>query len=179
MSFRKAGIVALRYQNGRAEICVVSSNKHKGRWVLPKGTIERGEKPRMAAAREAYEEAGVLGEVAKPPRVLLSRNGRLANKNHAYAVYYPMAVSVAASKWPERKTRKRKWVPLSQISARKKYFRIWRVVRHMMQIDKPAWQRVLKQVRQAPRKRAGQRITAHYVPKKGAKSGLSTDRSAA
>ena len=48
----------------RIEIMLVSS-RETGRWVLPKGWPMKGIKPHNSAAREALEEAGILGKVAK------------------------------------------------------------------------------------------------------------------
>ena len=48
----------------RLEIMLVSS-RETGRWVLPKGWPMKGIKPHKTAAREALEEAGILGKVAK------------------------------------------------------------------------------------------------------------------
>lgn len=149
MAVRKAGIVGLRYQNGRVEVCVISSRKHPGRLVLPKGTIEAHEKPRQAAAREAFEEAGLKGEVSKTGRLRVSRDGRKAKKSRAHAAYYPMPVSKVADKWPERKIRARRWVSLSSLAQKKKYFYIWRIVRQMENGDKKGWNKLIQQMRQS------------------------------
>lgn len=42
-------------------IWLVSSRKHDGRFVLPKGGVEAGESSRQAAVRELWEEAGLIG----------------------------------------------------------------------------------------------------------------------
>lgn len=39
-----------------AEVCIVTSRKHKKNWVLPKGGVEKGESAREAACRELFEE---------------------------------------------------------------------------------------------------------------------------
>lgn len=41
---------------GSEMICLVTSRKHDGRWVLPKGGVEKGESAREAAVREMWEE---------------------------------------------------------------------------------------------------------------------------
>lgn len=46
----------------RIRIYLVSSRKHAGKFVLPKGGIESGETSRRAAVRELWEEAGLIGE---------------------------------------------------------------------------------------------------------------------
>jgi 8-oxo-dGTP pyrophosphatase MutT (NUDIX family) len=42
---------------------VVSARRAPGEWVLPKGHVEAGETPEAAAAREVFEEAGVVTKV--------------------------------------------------------------------------------------------------------------------
>lgn len=39
-------------------------NKYEG-WVMPKGTVEHGEKHAQTALREVYEEAGVEAQIVK------------------------------------------------------------------------------------------------------------------
>ena len=43
------------------------TSRGTGRWVLPKGNINRGNAPHVAAALEAEEEAGVFGAVCPVP----------------------------------------------------------------------------------------------------------------
>jgi len=40
------------------------TSRRKGCWVLPKGTVS-GMLPHASAAREAFEEAGVIGTIAE------------------------------------------------------------------------------------------------------------------
>ncbi len=42
---------------------VLVTTRRSRRWVVPKGWIEPGEEPHSSAAREAFEEAGLAGEV--------------------------------------------------------------------------------------------------------------------
>ena len=53
-----AGGVAFRWKDAEAEIAIVSV-KPKLRWQLPKGIVDEGETPQVAALREVHEEAGV------------------------------------------------------------------------------------------------------------------------
>lgn len=46
---------------------VVVTTRDSGRWVIPKGWPMKKKKPHEAAAIEAWEEAGVRGEVKKKP----------------------------------------------------------------------------------------------------------------
>ncbi|WP_284748193.1 NUDIX domain-containing protein [Amycolatopsis sp. RTGN1] len=51
--------------------------RHRVRgWVPPGGTLERGETPRAAAARELVEETGVAGDLLPPPAAVAVRSFR-------------------------------------------------------------------------------------------------------
>ncbi|MGH9874343.1 MAG: NUDIX domain-containing protein [Pyrinomonadaceae bacterium] len=60
-----AGAVVFRKRNVPVLYLVVSSSDGLN-WVLPKGHIDPGETPEMAALRELEEEAGVVGEIIAP-----------------------------------------------------------------------------------------------------------------
>ena len=47
---------------------VLITSRRKKRWIIPKGVIELGLAPEDSAAKEALEEAGVVGSVS--PREL-------------------------------------------------------------------------------------------------------------
>jgi len=54
---QSAGGVVFRQDDGQAAILLL---KHEsGKWMLPKGTIERGETPEEVALREVREETGI------------------------------------------------------------------------------------------------------------------------
>ncbi|MBL0375543.1 NUDIX hydrolase [Rhizobium sp. KVB221] len=59
---------AICYRLGETgnEVLLVKS-RDSGRWVLPKGNIDKHESARMAASRESMVEAGVTGQVEKEP----------------------------------------------------------------------------------------------------------------
>jgi 8-oxo-dGTP pyrophosphatase MutT (NUDIX family) len=65
--------------NGAVDVCLVTS-RGGGRWIIPKGNPIRGLAPHKVAAREALEEAGLVGHVGKRCigtfKFDRSRNGR-------------------------------------------------------------------------------------------------------
>ena len=97
--------------DGKVEVLLITS-RGTGRWVLPKGWIDGREDVATAAAREAFEEAGVKGRVA--PREL----GRYYyQKKHdsglplrCEVAVIPLEVTDESSKWPERKERTKRWL---------------------------------------------------------------------
>jgi len=64
-SLSHAGTVVFRERDGERDYLVVSSSDGLN-WVLPKGHIDSGETPEVAALRELAEEAGVSGATVVP-----------------------------------------------------------------------------------------------------------------
>lgn len=103
---------ALPVRGGR--VCLVTSRSGK-RWVIPKGMIDPGHTPAEAAAVEAWEEAGLTGELGAEPvgRYQYEKYGT----THDVAVY-PLAVTAVANDWPERRQRRREWVTPAEAAER-------------------------------------------------------------
>lgn len=55
-----------RMDDGSTEIMLVTSRTTQ-RWIVPKGWPIKGLKNHEAAAREAFEEAGVIGKISPKP----------------------------------------------------------------------------------------------------------------
>ncbi|MBL7405872.1 NUDIX domain-containing protein, partial [Escherichia coli] len=76
---RQVGALPFRHgRDGKTKILLVTSRESR-RWVIPKGWPMKGRKPFEAAAREAYEEAGLRGAVGKRPIGLYLYQKRLRN----------------------------------------------------------------------------------------------------
>lgn len=92
------------------EILLVSSRETK-RWVIPKGWPIPGLAPHDAAAREAFEEAGIKGRTE--PAALghyhyLKRRKRGTGQLCRVEVF-ALEVESQAADWPERDERTRRW----------------------------------------------------------------------
>ena len=46
---------------GQLEVLLVTSSSN--RWIIPKGDIDHGMEPHLAAEKEAFEEGGVRGRI--------------------------------------------------------------------------------------------------------------------
>ncbi len=84
------------------------------RWVLPKGNPIRGLDPHLAAAREAYEEAGVTG-IACPSAVGSYQYAKRRNNGSvrtATVAVFPLAFVAQLESWPEQAERQTQWFTL-------------------------------------------------------------------
>jgi 8-oxo-dGTP pyrophosphatase MutT (NUDIX family) len=110
----QAAAICLRGAPHSLEVLLIAS-RGTGEWGLPKGHIEAGETSCVAARREAFEEAGVLGDPS--PTVL----GRFTYRKPGRAADYQVAVHLLHTQrvlgnFPERNQRRAAWVPLAQAS---------------------------------------------------------------
>src|SRR3984893_9736085 len=67
VSARRVQYAALPYRrkgNSSTEVLLVTS-RETGRWIIPKGWPRKGKAPHKAEAREAREEACVLGKIER------------------------------------------------------------------------------------------------------------------
>jgi predicted phosphate transport protein (TIGR00153 family) len=91
------------------------TSRGKGRWVVPKGKPISGLPPHAAAAREAEEEAGVLG--AACPTALGSYRFRKRRSSGASVwtdvLVFPFAVTEELESWNEQYERERRWFTLA------------------------------------------------------------------
>ena len=60
-------VAAVCYRKGSDDYEFLFVKSSSGRRIFPKGKVEKGEDPWDSAAREAKEEAGVLGNVSQRP----------------------------------------------------------------------------------------------------------------
>ena len=87
-----------------------------GRWVLPKGWAEKGLMGSELAAKEAYEEAGIVGEAAPEPVGSYRYLKQLAKGRalECEVTVFPLWVDRLLEDWPERGQRMRRWFTLAQ-----------------------------------------------------------------
>ena len=115
---KRVQYAALPYRlsgRSRTEVMLVSS-RETGRWIIPKGWPQRGRAPYDSAAREAFEEAGVFGEVGKrsvgsfPYEKRLKGGGVTICEVHVF----PLKVTRQSKQWPEKEQRDVKCVRRQQ-----------------------------------------------------------------
>ena len=67
---RQGGALVVRFDGKEPQVLLVTAKRNRRNWIFPKGHIEKGETPELAALREAREEGGVLARLIGPVGVL-------------------------------------------------------------------------------------------------------------
>jgi 8-oxo-dGTP pyrophosphatase MutT (NUDIX family) len=114
ITVQSAAIPYRRNKDATLEVLLVTSRR-KGRWVLPKGKIKRGLLPHTSAAREAFEEAGVVGEIDRAPigQYRQRASGAAGPGGEIVIQAFALKVITEHRSWPEMSVRRRHWMPLA------------------------------------------------------------------
>jgi 8-oxo-dGTP pyrophosphatase MutT (NUDIX family) len=64
--YQQSGVIPYRRVQNQLEILLITSIR-RGRWIIPKGLVEPHLSPAESACQEAWEEAGVVGQVDSKP----------------------------------------------------------------------------------------------------------------
>ena len=95
------------------------TSRETHRWVIPKGWPMKGRKPAEVASQEAYEEAGLIGQVVgKRPLGNFHYEKRLAKRAIICEVrVFLFRVERQLGDWPEKGERESKWVDAKEAAA--------------------------------------------------------------
>jgi 8-oxo-dGTP pyrophosphatase MutT (NUDIX family) len=110
---RQAAAIPYRIRKRRLEVALVTTSRGKG-WIVPKGSVDDGEGPRQAAIREAEEEAGILGVLARKP---LGRYRHVNGNGTCRVDVYLMRVTDVREHWLEEDVRQRRWMRIREAAA--------------------------------------------------------------
>lgn len=105
MELRQSGVIPFRLNKGHPEILLITSTRGD-RWIVPKGQIERHLTPEESARQEAYEEAGVSGELL-PGEFGAYRYTKFGTPRRVSL--YLFQVRHVLERWEESHIRKRVW----------------------------------------------------------------------
>jgi 8-oxo-dGTP pyrophosphatase MutT (NUDIX family) len=113
---RQAAAAVFRGKTDRRELLLITS-RDTGRWIVPKGWIENDEDGPAAALREAWEEAGVIGELVSPRSIghyrYLKQRPRRGDALCDVDVYV-FNLKEEKKRWPEKAERTRQWFPVEE-----------------------------------------------------------------
>ncbi|MBR0641552.1 NUDIX hydrolase [Plastoroseomonas hellenica] len=96
-------------RGGRTKVLLVTT-RGKCRWVLPKGWAEAGVADAEVAAKEAFEEAGLIGRIDPVPAGRFAYGKRLrGGRINCQVEVFTLRVERELDKWPEHRERERRW----------------------------------------------------------------------
>ena len=97
-------------EDGSPQVMLVTSRETR-RWVIPKGWAIKRLKPSQVAAREAFEEAGLMGPIiGKRPIGMFHYEKRLPKDNLLCEVWiFLFRVDRQLDDWPEKGQRETRW----------------------------------------------------------------------
>jgi len=112
-----AALPFLASEDGPRVMLVTS--RETGRWVLPKGWPKKRLSGPEIAAMEAYEEAGLSGDVGRKPIGAFHYDKRLPDGDaiRCEVDVYVMSVQQQLDDWPERTQRRRQWFTPAEAAA--------------------------------------------------------------
>ncbi|WP_332303298.1 NUDIX hydrolase [Rhizobium sp. GR12] len=112
MIIEQAGALCLRVPPKSEQQVLLVGSRRNERWGLPKGHIDPGESSHETAAREAYEEAGVRGEISETiaGSFVYSKE---SSPNRYRVIVHRLTVSSIDETYPEQGLRARQWFRVS------------------------------------------------------------------
>ncbi|MEO5860243.1 MAG: NUDIX hydrolase [Pyrinomonadaceae bacterium] len=113
-----AGGVAYRFNEGKVEVVVIKTSS-EGRWQLPKGIIDPGETPEIAALREVREEGGISCEIIERLDVIeywfvASFDGAPKKRYHKKVHFYLMTYLNGDVKDHDHEVVEARWVAIGE-----------------------------------------------------------------
>lgn len=99
--------------DGQLVVLLITS-RGRGKWIFPKGGLVEGMTPWESAAHEAYEEAGVVGEIERSPigRYFLPVTDE--RPKPVEVDIFPLRVTSQREDWKEQGSRYRHWAVLAE-----------------------------------------------------------------
>ncbi|MGB8689382.1 MAG: NUDIX hydrolase [Microcoleus sp.] len=104
----QSGVIPYRIMDEKIEVMLITSSGGK-RWVIPKGLIEPDMTSQDSAAKEAWEEAGLLGQVFPD---LMGTYEYYKSGYICQVEVFLLLVQTVRENWPEAYKRKRQWVSI-------------------------------------------------------------------
>ncbi len=126
----QSGVVPIKIINGKVKILLISSRKKK-RLILPKGIVEEELGPVESAKKEAWEEAGIEGEVLTDPAGSYNYKkwGGICE-----VIVFPMIVKKIHDTWPES-FRDRYWMDYEEAEKPDKDKNIAQIINNAIKIS--------------------------------------------
>jgi phosphohistidine phosphatase len=108
--YKQSAVIPYRFNEGSMELLLITSRR-SGRWIVPKGVVDLGKTASEAAANEAYEEAGVRGQISSSA---IGEYDYLKWGGTCTVKVFLLEVQTVLDVWPEQDERRREWMSVEQ-----------------------------------------------------------------
>jgi 8-oxo-dGTP pyrophosphatase MutT (NUDIX family) len=108
--FNQSGVIPFLIVDRAIQVVLITS-RSSGKWGIPKGIIERDLSPQDSAAKEAHEEAGVVGDVTD---LVVAEYEYRKWGGVCKVQVFALEVTEILPEWDEMHVRKRTIVPLAE-----------------------------------------------------------------
>lgn len=135
----QAGAIPYSVIDGEVQVLLITS-RGSGRWLIPKGNIDPGLTPAQAAAKEAYEEAGIRGTITTdtPLGFFTSFKSLKSGEEKPVTVeVYALLVDRQLKRWPESKQREACWMSATDAARSVKEPGLTRLLLRLVEIFEP------------------------------------------
>ena len=134
--YRQSAALVYRFSCGQPQLLLITTRK--GRWTIPKGIVEPDLSPAQSAQNEAFEEAGVRGNLVE--KSIGQFQYRKWGGTCTVEVFLLEATRMLPA-WPEDDFRQRRWMPLSAAAEMVKFDQLGDLIRragkHIRLRDQP------------------------------------------
>jgi 8-oxo-dGTP pyrophosphatase MutT (NUDIX family) len=113
-AIEQSGTIPYRLKDDQIEVLLITSRSRRC-WLIPKGWIEPWLSSAESAAREAWEEAGLVGQISTAPVGWYAY--RKWNRVRRVEVFL-LRVDTMLDDWPEAELRDRQWLSLAEAATR-------------------------------------------------------------
>jgi len=112
----QCGAICWRIGDQSAIEVLLVTSRDTGRWVIPKGNIDKKEQLHRCAQREAFEEAGVEGKIWKKALGYYTYVKDTTKPPFVVSVF-PLLVESEVRDFKERNERMRNWFTISEAAS--------------------------------------------------------------
>lgn len=110
---RQSGALPYTIIDGRVAVLLITSRR-TGKWIFPKGAVEPNMTAWDSAAKEALEEAGVVGTIETEPLGSYLAGSGSQTSMPVEIDLYPLRVTGQLDDWKEKGQRLRHWTTLRE-----------------------------------------------------------------